>query len=102
MLKSKRKILKKLLAGIISPHQRLFDLENFENRLMCNLENLALSRGYTRIAGIDEAGRGALAGPVVASCVMLDPQNIPHGIKDSKKLTHKKRDYFFTAIALRI
>jgi ribonuclease HII len=63
----------------------------FENDAMCSLENLALAEGYGTIAGIDEAGRGALAGPVVAACVVLDPQNIPAGILDSKKLTDRQR-----------
>ncbi len=63
----------------------------FENELMCKLENLALSNGFKRIAGIDEAGRGAFAGPVVASCVILDENNIPSGIVDSKNISDKKR-----------
>lgn len=41
--------------------------------------------------GIDEAGRGALAGPVVAAAVVLDPTNVPPGLNDSKKLTSKRR-----------
>ena len=44
-----------------------------------------------RVAGIDEAGRGPLAGPVVAAAVLLDPKNIPDGINDSKKLTAAAR-----------
>ncbi|MFC1478217.1 ribonuclease HII [Candidatus Margulisiibacteriota bacterium] len=52
----------------------------------------------TIIAGIDEAGRGPLAGPVVAAAVIL-PQNCSiDGITDSKKLTHKKREELFTVI----
>lgn len=43
------------------------------------------------IAGVDEAGRGPLAGPVVAAAVILDPEQIPEGIRDSKKLSEKKR-----------
>jgi ribonuclease HII len=63
----------------------------FERETMCRLENLALSRGFTRIAGIDEAGRGALAGPVVAACVILDGKRIPPGVADSKKLSDRRR-----------
>ena len=44
------------------------------------------------ICGIDEAGRGPLAGPVVASAVILDPNKPIHGLNDSKKLSAKKRD----------
>jgi ribonuclease HII len=70
----------------------------FEKQSMCALENRALAQGYTTVGGIDEAGRGALAGPVVAACVVLDPQNIPHGILDSKKLTDRKRRVLYSAI----
>ena len=45
-----------------------------------------------RIAGVDEVGRGPLAGPVVAAAVILDPACIPDGLDDSKKLTIKKRE----------
>lgn len=48
--------------------------------------------------GIDEAGRGALAGPVVAAAVMLDPNNIPLGLDDSKKLTANRRASLRTEI----
>ena len=50
------------------------------------------------VAGIDEAGRGPLAGPVVASCVILDPNNAIQGLADSKKITAKKRDVLFDEI----
>lgn len=43
------------------------------------------------VAGVDEVGRGPLAGPVVAAAVILDPKNIISGLNDSKKLSHKKR-----------
>ena len=44
----------------------------------------ARTTGATHIAGVDEAGRGPLAGPVVAVAVILDPKNIPCGLNDSK------------------
>lgn len=50
------------------------------------------------IAGVDEAGRGPLAGPVVAAAVILDPKNPIEGLTDSKKLTEKKREALFTQI----
>jgi ribonuclease HII len=71
----------------------------FENEFMCRLENAALSKGFKTIAGIDEAGRGALAGPVVAACVVLDPKNIPPGIVDSKKISDRKRRKLFELIS---
>ena len=50
------------------------------------------------IAGVDEAGRGPLAGPVVASAVILDPHSPIQGLADSKKLSEKKRDQLFDLI----
>ena len=44
------------------------------------------------LAGVDEVGRGTLAGPVVAAAVILDYNNIPEGIKDSKKIVKRKRE----------
>ncbi len=45
------------------------------------------------LAGVDEVGRGPLAGPVIAAAVILDKQNIPNGIKDSKKITKTKMSF---------
>ena len=56
------------------------------------LEKQALSQGHSIIAGVDEVGRGPLAGPVTAAAVILDPTRIPEGLNDSKKLTAKKRE----------
>ena len=50
------------------------------------------------VAGVDEAGRGPLAGPVVASCVVLDQKNLISGINDSKKLSKKIRAEIFQEI----
>ncbi|WP_375175891.1 ribonuclease HII [Pseudooceanicola sp.] len=50
-----------------------------------------IARGMPRIAGVDEVGRGPLAGPVTAAAVILDPARIPEGLNDSKKLTEKRR-----------
>ena len=55
------------------------------------IEKAALAQGYQRIAGVDEVGRGPLAGPVVACAVILKPVDIPEGLQDSKKLTAKRR-----------
>ena len=55
------------------------------------LEQALLDSGRLRIAGVDEVGRGPLAGPVVAAAVILNPQDIPEGLNDSKKLTAKRR-----------
>jgi ribonuclease HII len=50
------------------------------------------------IAGVDEAGRGPWAGPVVAGAVILDRENFPDGINDSKKISEKKREYLYEKI----
>ena len=63
-----------------------------------SFEDAALVRGFAHIAGVDEVGRGPLAGPVVAAAVILDPQNIPDGLNDSKKLTAKRRDALYDAL----
>jgi len=55
-------------------------------------ERAARQLGWTRIAGIDEAGRGALFGPVVAAAVILNPKRRIVGLNDSKKLTPDRRD----------
>ncbi len=56
-------------------------------------EDEARARGFGRVAGLDEVGRGALAGPVVAAAVILDPSApIPEGLDDSKKLTALQRE----------
>ena len=63
-----------------------------------DFEKALHAQGYVRIAGVDEVGRGPLAGPVVASAVILNPQNIPVGLNDSKKLTAKRRVVLDTAL----
>lgn len=61
-------------------------------------ENEAKSNGYTAICGIDEAGRGPLAGPVFAAAVILPPGLYIEGINDSKKLSAKRREALFGVI----
>ncbi|MBU8848338.1 MAG: ribonuclease HII [Desulfobacterales bacterium] len=65
---------------------------------MWQLEHKALTQGYKVIAGIDEAGRGPLAGPVVSAAVILPHDFSCAGINDSKKLSEKKRNAFFPVI----
>ena len=61
-------------------------------------ETRARDAGAQRIAGVDEVGRGPLAGPVTAAAVILDPHNIPEGLNDSKKLSAKRRAALFDPI----
>ena len=56
-----------------------------------SLETAAHAKGHLKIAGVDEVGRGPLAGPVTAAAVVLDMTRLPEGLNDSKKLTAKKR-----------
>jgi len=61
-------------------------------------EQVAFARGARAVAGVDEVGRGPLAGPVCAAAVVLDPDNIPDGLNDSKQLTEKQRDALFDTL----
>lgn len=61
-------------------------------------EKKAFEKGFSRIAGIDEAGRGPLAGPVVSAAVILPTSFDVSGISDSKKLTPQKRVYLYEKI----
>lgn len=65
---------------------------------MWEFENIALSQGFGSVAGVDEAGRGPLAGPVVAAAVILPRALHIQGIDDSKKLTAVVRDRLFERI----
>lgn len=58
-----------------------------------------MARGARLIAGVDEVGRGPLAGPVTAAAVILDPEAIPEGINDSKKLGVRRRQMLQEALA---
>lgn len=61
-------------------------------------ERSAMGNGFTSVAGIDEAGRGPLAGPVLAAAVILPPGLMIDGVDDSKKLTPDKREKLFEVI----
>ena len=61
-------------------------------------ERAALKRGVWPVAGCDEAGRGPLAGPVVAAAVILDPKRVPRGLDDSKKLDPATREKLYAKI----
>ena len=56
-----------------------------------SFERAAFTGGAVRVAGVDEVGRGPLAGPVTAAAVVLDPQRIPEGLDDSKRLSPSRR-----------
>lgn len=61
-------------------------------------EEAARHTGLWPVAGVDEAGRGPLAGPVVTAAVILDPERLPPGLDDSKRLSADRREALFAAI----
>lgn len=63
-------------------------------------EKSAAGNGYALVAGVDEAGRGPLAGPVVSAAVILPPDSHLEGLNDSKKLSPHKRGIMYAAIYL--
>ncbi|CAA0108860.1 Ribonuclease HII [BD1-7 clade bacterium] len=62
------------------------------------MDDIVIPYGGHLIAGVDEVGRGPLAGDVVTAAVILDPENPIEGLADSKRLTEKKRDHLFDVI----
>ena len=65
---------------------------------MFDYERELTGKGYKFIAGVDEAGRGPLAGPVVVAAVIMPLNDVIDGVKDSKKLTAKKSDDLYEKI----
>lgn len=63
-----------------------------------SFERAAMRDGQAPVAGLDEAGRGPLAGPVVAAAVVLNPRKIPKGLDDSKRLSSVQREALFDEI----
>jgi ribonuclease HII len=72
--------------------------EVYRLRLLRGLEDLLAQWGYGRIAGVDEVGRGCLAGPVVAAAVIVDPRCVVPGVDDSKCLSAEERGRLAVAI----
>lgn len=66
--------------------------EAYRLRLLCSFEDRLARCGFARIAGVDEAGRGCLAGPVVAAAVIVDPRVLVPGVDDSKELSPEERE----------
>lgn len=92
-----RKGVKKALAKYMKNEEKKLLLEQqFET--MTKYESQLRMRGVSLIAGVDEVGRGPIAGPVVAAAVILPEGFKLLGLTDSKKVNKKKRDYFFEKI----
>ena len=83
------------MARTRSDSPTLFDLPV---RPDFQMEAALLREGLAPVAGLDEAGRGPLAGPVVAAAVILDANRLPEGLDDSKRLSAEARDRLFEAI----
>ena len=83
-----------------APSISLFDTEMLANKAGPGFhhEQRHFDRGIKCVAGVDEAGRGPLAGPVIAAAVILDSNDIPMGLNDSKKLTELRREKLFEEI----
>jgi len=82
----------------ISQTDSLLLFEDIPLRPDFSIEAGLMRDGHAPIVGLDEVGRGPLAGPVVASAVILDPNRIPEGLNDSKLLTVAARDLLFEEI----
>lgn len=74
------------------------DVEEKRLEEMLKIENDLYEKGYKLIAGVDEAGRGPLCGPVVAAAVILPENYKIEGVNDSKKLSEKKRELLYDKI----
>lgn len=83
------------MARARSDSPPLFDLDQKPD---FTFERKAIRDGLWPVAGLDEAGRGPLAGPVVAAAVVLNPKRIPKGLDDSKRLTAPQREALFETI----
>lgn len=97
MKDDERKSVQKLISKWLRRYQqkkqaeeKYYEMNRYEQRLR--------NQGYTLIAGIDEVGRGPLAGPVVAASVILPNEFKLFGIDDSKKLTFRQREEFYRII----
>jgi ribonuclease HII len=83
------------MARLRTDSPPLFEIVDYPD---FSVETRAIARGQWPVAGLDEAGRGPLAGPVVAAAVVLDPARIPDGLDDSKRLTFAQREEIFSQI----
>ncbi|SHJ96082.1 ribonuclease HII [Paramaledivibacter caminithermalis] len=92
-----RKNVKGLALKLQKEKERIHnEIERLKN--LWEIENNIFALGYNMVAGLDEAGRGPLAGPVVAAAVILPKNEMILGVDDSKKLSEKKRDELFERI----
>ena len=86
------------IAEQVRKKQKAQARENARLEQMLTIEKKLRERGIQHIAGVDEAGRGPLAGPVVAAAVILPPDTLIPGLNDSKALSEKRRAELFETI----
>jgi len=98
ILKSDSRTACQKMAAQIEKKKVIYDRETERMEHIFEFEREALSQGYQYIAGMDEAGRGPLVGPVVAAAVILNSNVDWRGIDDSKKLTSEQREFFYDKI----
>ena len=79
--------------------KQLSQIANDSKKPDFRFESLAANKGFERVCGVDEAGVGPLAGPVVAVACVLNPERIPKGLNDSKKLSAGRRAELFVEIS---
>jgi ribonuclease HII len=84
------------MPGSDSQSLSFYPCSDSKDRL--SFEKMAWNKGFSLVAGVDEAGRGPLAGPVVAAAVILDPNNLIADVDDSKKLSENQREKLFIKI----
>lgn len=98
ILKSDSRTACQKLGNQIEKKKLAYDAETDRMHRIFEFEREAWELGYKNVAGIDEAGRGPLVGPVVAASVILDPKVDWRGIDDSKKLSAEQRAQFYALI----
>ncbi len=95
--KDRRTGAKRLITSFNASRKKSEKFEK-EFRQLCSFEEKLRCRGFTNIAGVDEAGRGAFAGPLVAAAVILPPDFFLPGLRESKQLLPGIREEFYEEI----
>ncbi|NMB10863.1 MAG: ribonuclease HII [Firmicutes bacterium] len=97
-LRADSRISVRRLAASFQTHQAHRQAALVYSQRLYRFRKVLHNRGYEHIAGIDEVGRGPLAGPVVAAAVIFAPGIAPLGLDDSKRLSASQRDYLYGEI----
>ncbi len=98
LLADRRQGARQLLDSFRRRAKKLREEKKRLHNMAC-LERALQAQGFEVVAGVDEAGRGPLAGPVVAAAVILPRETFPEGLNDSKRLTSRQREMLFEDIS---